>query len=57
MSRDEATRALNQLWAEETEKEEDAEVVVGDLKTIVVPSIGESMAVRLLRVKVVNGLV
>jgi len=42
---------LNQLWAEETEKEEDAEVVVGDLKTIVVPSIGESMAVRLLRAK------
>ena len=57
MSRDEATRALNQLWAEETEKEEDVEVVVGDLKTIVVPSIGESMAVRLLRAKVVNGLV
>ena len=57
MIRDEATRALNQLWAEETEKEEDAEVVVGDLKTIVVPSIGESMAVRLLRAKVVNGLV
>ena len=57
MIRDEATRALNQLWAEETEKEEDAEVVVGDLKTIVVPSIGESMAVRLLRAKVVNSLV
>ena len=56
MIRDEATRALNQLWAEESEKEEDAEVVVGDLNTIVVPSIGESMAVRLLRAKVVNGL-
>ena len=56
MIRDEATRALNQLWAEETEKEEDVEVVVGDLKTIVVPSIGESMAVRLLRAKVVKGL-
>ena len=56
MIRDEATRALNQLWAEESEKEEDVEVLVGDLNTIVVPSIGESMAVRLLRAKVVNGL-
>ena len=56
MSRDEATRALNQLWAEESEKEEDVEIVVGDLNTLVVPSIGESMAVRLLRAKVVNGL-
>ena len=56
MSRDEATRALNQLWAEESEKEEDVEVLVGDLNTIVVPSIGESMAVRLLRAKVANGL-
>ena len=56
MSRDEATRALNQLWAEESEKEEDVEVLVGDLNTIVVPSIGESMAVRLLRAKVANCL-
>ena len=54
MSRDPATRALNEMWAEERE---DAD----SLPSCLVPSIGETMAVRLLRAKAskwlnVNGL-
>jgi len=44
MSRDPATRALNEMWAEERE---DAD----SLPSCLVPSIGETMAVRLLRAK------
>jgi len=47
MIRDPATRALNQMWAEERE---DADEEKGSLPHVV-PSIGESMAVRLLRAK------
>ena len=47
MIRDPATRALNQMWAEERE---DADEEKGCLPPVV-PSIGESMAVRLLRAK------
>ena len=48
MIRDPATRALNQMWAEERE---DVDEEKGSLPHVV-PSIGESMAVRLLRAKV-----
>ena len=44
MSRDPATRALNEMWAEEREDAEEE-------KSCIVPSIGESLAVRLLRAK------
>ena len=47
MIRDPATRALNQMWAEERE---DVDEEKGSLPHVV-PSIGESMAVRLLRAK------
>ena len=47
MTRDPATRALNAMWAENREDED-----VDDEKgSPVVPSIGENMAVRLLRAK------
>ena len=52
MIRDPATRALNQMWAEERE---DADEEKGSLPHVV-PSIGESMAVRLLRAKARNWL-
>ena len=50
MIRDPATRALNQMWAEEREEADDEK---GSLPSVV-PSIGESMAVRLLRAKASN---
>jgi len=48
MIRDPATRALNQMWAEERE---DGEEEKESFLPHVVPSIGDSMAVRLLRAK------
>ena len=51
MTRDPATRALNEMWAEERE---DAEEEKESLSSCIVPSIGESMAVRLLRAKASN---
>merc|ERR1719339_454807 len=47
MIRDPATRALNQMWAEEREDVDEEKESLPS----VVPSIGESMAVRLLRAK------
>merc|ERR1712080_624288 len=47
MIRDPATRALNQIWAEEREDGDEEKESLPH----VVPSIGESMAVRLLRAK------
>ena len=45
MTRDPATRALNAMWAENREDVDD------ETLPPVVPSIGENMAVRLLRAK------
>ena len=47
MTRDPATRALNAMWAENREDED----VDDETLPPVVPSIGENMAVRLLRAK------
>ena len=49
MTRDPATRALNAMWAE-TREDEDVDDEKGSLPPVV-PSIGENMAVRLLRAK------
>ena len=49
MTRDPATRALNAMWAENRE-DEDVDDEKGSLPPVV-PSIGENMAVRLLRAK------
>ena len=50
MIRDPTTRALNQMWAEEREDGDEEKESLPH----VVPSIGESMAVRLLRAKASN---
>ena len=47
MTRDPATRALNAMWAENRDDED----VDDETLPPVVPSIGENMAVRLLRAK------
>ena len=49
MTRDPATRALNAMWAENRE-DVDVDDEKGSLPPVV-PSIGENMAVRLLRAK------